>query len=171
VVDPQAELDALFRELIVEPSKKPSRKRLQRIVGEKFEKAGLARKIRHDISVDVPILNQPLRVPFAFQNGRFNLIMAVPFESDRAIDTACRYAVEGRSLYETRHAQFGEMQLTIIGKFKSQDTDTRHRVRDVLSEHRVKLCPFAELPDLIDEIRRTGHNFADDAARELDSGE
>jgi hypothetical protein len=100
-----------------------------------------------------------VEIPFGYQNGRFNLIAPVRFGAEnpeQSVVTACKYAVEGRSIYDSIHPARGAMQLLIVGQFRAKDQDTPGRVRRVFDEHSVKLFKMDDLPELIDEIRRTG---------------
>ena len=64
--------------------------------------------------------------------------------------------MEGRSLYAEPHPEYGDLQLVVVGRFSSQSIDTNANVRRILREHDVQLYVEDNLPELIDEIRRTG---------------
>jgi hypothetical protein len=116
----------------------------------------------HDITVSVPVLSREVEIPFGYRNGRFNLINPVRFgaqESGQSVDTACKYAVEGRSLYEHSDPKWGDMQLVVLGQFRAKDQETPVRVQKVFEANRVKLFRMEDLPTLIDEIRRTGKDI------------
>ena len=60
----------------------------------------------------------------ATRTGRFQLIQPARFEAedaDKVIPTACRYAVEGRSLYEHPDNELGKMQLVVVGMFPVEE--------------------------------------------------
>lgn len=106
-------------------------------------------------------------MPFGYQNGRFNLITPARFQAkdpDQSLRTACKLAVEGRSLYEHPNKKLGELQLVVVGQFKAKDDKSKSLVRRVLGESKVKLYSYQEVPKLIDEIRRTGKDLADKIA-------
>ena len=169
VVDPEKDLTELFKEFIGESLHRPSSRTLRRFIGEKLRSAGIEKKIREDIRVNVPVLQKEVEIPFGFQNGRFNLINPVRFEAknpEQSITTACKYAVEGRSLYENPDPQLGALQLVVVGKFRNKDTDSPVRVKRVFQDYGVKLFRMAELPQLIDEIRQTGKDI-DDAINQV----
>ena len=157
--DPKSELDHLFEQIVGVEKRRVTTKSLRRLLGQKFEKGGISDKVRQDISVTVPVLNKRVEIPYGFQNGRFNLITPAKFEAkdtDSVVATACRYAVEGRSLFDNPDQQLGDMQLVVVGKFRAKAPEARKAVDRVLSEHEVKLVRFDRIPDLVDEIRRTG---------------
>jgi hypothetical protein len=63
------------------------------------------RKLRKDLRIRVPILEKEIDIPFGFQNGRFNLISPIRFESanlDQNFLTACKYAVGSASRCRSR---------------------------------------------------------------------
>ncbi|HZZ29674.1 MAG TPA: DUF3037 domain-containing protein [Pirellulales bacterium] len=159
VTNPIKDLEALFIEIIGEEAPKhTSTKTLKRLLKEKIVNAGLEEKVRSDFEVEVPITRKKLEIPVGFQNGRFNLVNPVRFETEepqQAFNTACRYAVEGESLFNHAHPSLGELQLVVVGKFRANDKESPAMVKKVLTDHHVKLYRFSKLLDLIDEIRRT----------------
>jgi hypothetical protein len=159
VFDALKDLDELFRELIGDVPRRGSTKGLHKLIGERFSSAGLDPKIRRGIKVTVPVWQREVEIPFGFQNGRFNLINPVRFgasDADRSVETACKYAVEGKSLHDNPDPNLGNLQLIIVGKFRQGDQDAPAKVKRVFHEYDVKLYRTTELPQLIDEVRRTG---------------
>lgn len=162
VVDPEKDLEELFKELLGESAPRTVAKTFRRFLAEKLNTPSIERKIRKDLRINVPILQKVVEISFGFQNGRFNLISPVRFEAanpDQSVLTACKYAVEGRSLYENPDPQLGDLQLVLVGKFRAKDKESPDKVKRVLQEYCVKLFRTSELPQLIDEIRTTGKDF------------
>lgn len=162
VAEPEKDLEALFKELMSETAHRTASRTLRRLLGEKLTTAGLERKLRKNIKVSVPVLGKDVEIPFGFQNGRFNLINPVRFEAsnpEQSIITACKYAVEGRSLYESPDPELGNLQLVVVGKFRPKDHDSPNRVKRVFQDYGVKLYRTSEIPQLIDEIRTTGKDL------------
>jgi hypothetical protein len=165
VEEPQQDLVRLFHELVeVSPSHR-EKSRLKHKIGEKIRAANLLRKVRQDIPVTVPILGRKIRIDYGFQNGRFNLIQPVSFraEPSSCVTTACRYAVEGKSLHEHADPEFGAMQLIVVGDFRSKRDDTQRDVSRILNAHEVRLLPAWRLADLIHEILTTGKDLPEPA--------
>jgi hypothetical protein len=159
VSDSATDLDRLFDELIGEKKQQKRTGNFIRYVGEKFIAAGLDNKIRRDLTVRVDVFDRDVDIPFGFQNGRFNLLTPITFEAKdprSSEDRACRYAVEGKSLYENPDPELGELQLTVIGRFPAKDVETEKRVSRVFKDVGVRLFRDEHLPNLIDEIHRTG---------------
>jgi hypothetical protein len=166
VYEPKKDLEKLFKEIVGGEHRGGRRRSFPRYVGERLMKAGLRKKLKTHIEVVVPVFNKQVEVPYGFQNGRFNLIQPVRFEAanpDQSLTTACRYAVEGRSLFESQHPQLGPLKLVVVGKFRAKDTQTRADVRRVLTGSQVDLYGTSQLSDLIHEIRTTGKDFPDEA--------
>jgi hypothetical protein len=161
--DPDAELLTLFKELAIGAVHKSSTKSFRKMVGDKFEAAGLEKKILKDVTVSVPVFQKKVEIPYGFQNGRFNLINPVKFEAtdpELCQLTACKHAVEGKSLHDSPDPKLGPLQLIVVGKFRPNDHDTPVLVNRVFHDYGVKLFQVAELRKLIDEIRTTGKDIA-----------
>lgn len=162
VYDPNAEITQLFGELVGGQPRPPKRANLRRALQKRFSAAGVQNKIRESITVNVPIFNREVEVPFGYQNGRLHLLQPVRFEGRdvaQAMNTACKYAVEGQSLFGSPDAKFGPLQLVVIGRFRSKDDEARAPVRRILESHDVRLFGMSELPDLIEEIRDTAKDL------------
>ena len=159
VVSPEQDLDMLFRRLVGGPvrrtAKTPAAKRLEESLAEE----SIAPFIRRNVTVTVRPFHRQLTVPFGYQNGRFNLIQPATFTQltpSKAIARACRFAVEGRSLFEHPDGELGKMQLLVAGEFEPGQEEARAVVRDIFAENDVRLFTLADFPGLLEEIRRTG---------------
>jgi hypothetical protein len=75
------------------------------------------------------------------------------------IRSDCRAAEQG--LYATNDPRLGSLQLVVIGKFQPKDNESPAIVKRVFDESHVKLFRLAEMPQLIDEIRRTGKDIVE----------
>ena len=163
ITDPTKDLEELFTEFFGLTETKRDGGSLKRKFLESARAAGVERKIKTDITVRVPVMNRDVEIPFGFQNGRFNLITPVRFESkniDQSFRTACKYGVEGRSLYESVQSELGDLQLVVLAKFRNDDQETIDTVRRVFDDGKVKLYKSTELPVLLDEIRRNGKDLS-----------
>lgn len=164
IEDPQQQLRQLFEELADSRSPRRQRRRFGRMIAEKLRRARLDRKLRRDISVTVPILNRQMRFDHGFQNGRFNLIQTASFRSEpsNSLNTACRYAIQGESLYDHQDEQLGAMRLIVIGDFRSKRDESKNDVGRILEAHKVKLYAEWELGELIREIATGGKDLTDE---------
>jgi hypothetical protein len=162
VSQPENDLEELFEELVGGRSKQLSRDVAQpvsRALERAFHERGVEDLIKRNVTVTVPAFRKPVTVPFGFQNGRFNLIQPVRFQQtteSRVVDTACRHAVEGRSLYEHPDEKLGPLKLIVVGSFASESSEFKDVVADILKENEVTLHTVDEVHELVDEIRSTG---------------
>lgn len=164
VTDPEKDLDQLFKDLVGGEARTHRGPSLKRFLRQKFTTAGVDKKILTDIRVQVPISERQIEVPYGFQNGRFNLIQLAGFQAtnpEHAKTTACRYAVEGESLYENPDPRLGPLQLILVGKFGSKQPESRSGVERILKAHHVRLYAATEVDRLVDEIKRTAKDLPD----------
>lgn len=155
------QLDRLFEELVGIESK-TERVNLGAKLKQKFEKAGITERLKKDVTVHVPVLEREIRVPYGYQNGKFHLLQTVRFKAesiDSNVNQACIYSLEGQSLHNYRDSELGDLRLNVIGSFRAESRRAISDVRRVLASNDVKLWTESDLPNLIEEIRRTGKKF------------
>jgi hypothetical protein len=162
VVNPAKDLDGLFATLVAEPAKldfavadQPLRTRLDQALSS----PDLAAKIRTSIPITIPVLKREITIPFGFQNGRFNLIQPATFTQSsitKVRDAACRFAVEGDSLYQNRDPNLGDLQLVVVADFQRTGDEGAAAVMEMFQEYQVKLYTSFTLSDLEQEIRDRG---------------
>jgi len=119
--------------------------------------AGVADLVKKSVNVEVPVLKKSLRVPYAYQNGRFNLISPVQFDDPETISTKIgKSAVEGRLLYTQRDPTYGDMRLVVVANYEEQiDDSIREFVKQNLNDNNVTVYSFEDLRPLVDDIRRS----------------
>jgi hypothetical protein len=162
VTDPDKDLAQLFADL-VGGEHHVRRQSLSTYLGERLERAGLEKKIRKDIRIHVSSFDREVEIPYGYQNGRFQLVRPAKFESgnsDRIEYTACRYAVEGESLFGNRDSRLGKVQLTVFGQFARKSGTSRTVVRKILEGHHVRLFATDEVDALIADIRTNAKELA-----------
>jgi hypothetical protein len=152
------QLDRLFEELVGFESKS-ERINLGAKLKQRFEKAGITDRLKTDVLLRVPVLEREIRVPYGYQNGKFHLLQPVRFKAasvDSNVNLACVYSLEGQSLHNYLDSELGELKLNVIGSFRGESREAISDVRRVLASNDVRLWTENDLPNLIDEIRRTG---------------
>ena len=154
-------LDSLFQKLVDGSAEKKKRlKPFAKKVEQRFLTAGIQEKVQKDIPIHVPVVDREINVTFGFQNGSYNLMQAVSFHDenvDRNANLAIRHSFQGRALQTEQHADYdGGLKYRVLGRFQSNQNDSIPVVRRVLRENDVQLYTEKDLPELIDEIRRTG---------------
>jgi hypothetical protein len=162
VLDPEQDLTALFEELVADPQKPltvqatiPLRKRLDAVLMEQAVK----RYIRTKLDIEAPALRETIRIPYAFQNGRFNLIQPIEFkhQSEASVRTAaCKHAVEGLTLFKHRHPTYGDLQLLVVADFSSATQGASDLVRSIFNESHVRLFTSDAIDTLKQEILTQG---------------
>ncbi len=159
---PAEDLDRMFQEL-VEPiqsmDSSASRVPLKQMLEDRFSAPEIAIRIRRKVKVHIPYLGRDEEIPYAYQNGRLNLIAPVTFPKTQSAleERASKYALEGQSLFEVRDPQLGDMQMLVVGQFESGETDNIGTARRILEDHHVRLFPIEDLSSLLQEIRTLGH--------------
>jgi hypothetical protein len=154
VTEPQKQLDDLFAELVGGTAKREAS--ITDRLAKSLEQPSLEPKLYKSVPITVPIDGRQLQVPYAFQNGRFNLIQPVRFRSENPLQTAYKYAVEGDSIYETEHERFGKLKLLVVGSFRSKSDENKQVVNRVLENHHVTLYAMDDVDKLVHEILATG---------------
>jgi Protein of unknown function (DUF3037) len=162
VFNPQEDLAALYQELVEDVKKPlseqaaiPLRKRLDNALNQERLKP----RTQRDVTVEVPAIRRPVKVPYSFQNHRFNLIQPAEFNQQslaRVTNAACKFAVEGRSLFEHPHPQFGDLQLIVVGDFRPGDQEGPQIVHDLFGEYNVRLFTDNSVDNLAEEIAAHG---------------
>lgn len=168
VQDPQHDLDHLFLELVGLGPRAARLATLRRFLLRKFTQAGLLDKIQRDIQIDTPFFERRAVFPFGYQDDRFNLIRPASFDglgSGGATTAACRYAVEGESLYQDPDSNWGKLQLIVVGAFGSSERTCRPIVERILAGRHVILYTPRDVERLVDQIRRTARDIAEYARR------
>ena len=162
VENPEEELVSLLARLVgpQEESRSQAAKAISGELETHFRNAGVDNKLRMNITVCPPSLPKPFKAPFAFQNGRLNLIEPMEFEGQSASTVFSRasvQAVEGQFLAEYQDPQYGRLGLIVVGKFGAEQHEEREKALVVFEKHNVQMHTFDGLDGLIEEIRRDAH--------------
>jgi hypothetical protein len=161
--DPRKTLEDLFQELVRGQHRQQRGTSFKQFLDQKLKTPALKKKVKTDFNVVVHVLNRQIDIPYGFQNGRFNLIQPARFRGEglsQAETTACKYAIEGRSLYDHPDKELGNLQLIIVGEFGGHPGEKKIAVERILQENRVKLYAANEVDSLVDEIKTTGKDIA-----------
>lgn len=161
--NPEDDLNMLFSELVNVKVRKTDRQiSKNELVGtleREFSAPALTPLVQRDISVTIPVFRRETTVPFAYQNGRLNLINPVVFpKSESALENrAALFAVEGQSIYSNPDRVHGELQLLIVGSFRGNDSGHIEMATNILKEHNVRFYRNDQIGELVDEIKTHGH--------------
>ena len=112
--------------------------------------------LRQNISVSLPFRQREIQIPYAYRNGVDNLLKPIGFkaESEEALGAAEQIGADG--LLISKHPDEGiDRKLVVVGGF--ENSEIIPTVRSILEDFNVKLVPEADLPELVEEIRKTAH--------------
>lgn len=154
---------ASLHERLVGPERVERKMRVDRRLNEKLKEAGVANLVKRSISVNIPRWEQPIRVPYGYQNGKFNLISPVQFEPDieQILAKAGKSTLESQLISERPDPIFGNMRLVVVADFASEVAkSTRDLVEKTLREHHVTFHLFDQLDLLVEDIRRSAEQHA-----------
>lgn len=162
VENPVVELNDLLRRLVGSPAdaKQVAKSTVSSELQSLFKAAGIEQSLKTNVSVHPPALPRPLKVPFAFQNGKFNLIEPLQFEGispESAFHKASIHAVAGQFVTDYRDPQYGELGLIIVAKFSPEQEEQRKSALEVFHRHNIPMHTFSTLGPLIEEIRTGAH--------------
>jgi hypothetical protein len=154
--DIDQEVSELYRRL-VESERVARRPRISTYLSRKLIEAGVEGLVTKSISIEIPDFKQPIRIPYGYQNGRFNLISPIQFNPDREdiLTKAGKNAIEGQLLYENPDPQLGDLRLVVIAKFADRnESSSTERVRKIFEEHQVGLHTFENIEPLVEDIKK-----------------
>jgi hypothetical protein len=162
VENPKQELQLLLARLVgpSERSRRAVANAISTELEERFRGAGVEQRLQTNVTVHPPALPRPFTAPFAYRNGRLNLIEPVEFEGVSASTVFSRAsvrAVEGQFLAEYEGSAYGKLGLIVVGKFSEDQGEERKAASVVFERHGVAMHTFAGLNGLIEQIRREAH--------------
>jgi hypothetical protein len=150
ITEPDADLKHLFERLVGGRIHRETSE-LSATLEKVFAAEPLASLVRREVQVTLPVFHRPIRVPFGFPNGRFNLIQPSRFQglnTTRILQRAGQYAIEGELLYQTPDAVLGELQLIVVGQFGPDQREVARAVGEVLRRNETQLYRMDELDRL-----------------------
>jgi len=161
VENPELELKNLLRRLVGSQGEAAQRAaRISKELGNLFRSAGVESRLRKDVTVSPPSLPRSVKVPFAYQNGRLNLIEPIQFEGQTAaavFNRASVRAVEGEFLADYKDPELGNLSLVVVAKFGPEQEHERQTATTVFEKHHVPMYTFGALEPLIQDILLHSH--------------
>ena len=117
----------------------------------------VARLIDKEVDVVVPAFGRRLKVPFAYRNGRYNLIEPVDFALRDATSRDERlawYAVGGKSIFDAPDPRHGQQRLVVVARLP-ENQDVAKQITGVLENYKVRCLSFSDaaLDDIAADIR------------------
>jgi len=159
IADPERDLDSLYDKLVGGRARGAKEQLEIPALDAVFRKPSLADRVMFNLPVVVPVVDRPLRIPYAFRNGVLNLVKPQKFASEdkRAATAALQLAIEGDLLH--KHQVDEVRKLIVVSRFSDGDTDLdlRLRVDKVLTEYNVRVVHEDEIEDFAAEVERDAH--------------
>lgn len=162
VEEPEVELAQLYDQLIgkfIKTEPGPEKVLLEKMRVQ-LDTPRIKAMIKRDLVVKVPVFGNELKVPYAYQNGRLNLIEAHEFHQHREQDIirdVLTKAAQGNLIYKHADPEAGERQLVVVAAFGRDAQQHRQQVETVLRDHNVAFFPDSALGDLERQIAETAH--------------
>ncbi|MHB0784399.1 DUF3037 domain-containing protein [Bradyrhizobium sp. 5.13L] len=153
--DPQMEIDDLFNELVGEDEVITRRKKVAAELKEKFTDAGVDLFLEKPQPIQLP-QGVTVDVPYAYQNGAYNLIDPVRLNGEGVdpLAQASERAVKGQWLWQFSRRHGHLKQLVVVGDFSSTDESFRRAVAQMMAEHSVRLYDLERIDMLVEDIRK-----------------
>jgi hypothetical protein len=156
---PDADIDALFEELVGESTPKRRTRAKAPDLSAVFEPLTLGAPILRDQTVEIPILGHRLAAPYAYRNGALNYVKPQGFSAieDSALQSASHLGVQGHMLHKHPDPDTNiERRLVVVASF--EDPRLRPRVSQLFEEFMVRLIPYQEIKAFAEEVRKQAHN-------------
>ena len=162
VEEADVELAQLFDDLVARAQRRepPAEATLVNRLRLRLDTPRFNAVIKRDISVKVPVIGGEFTVPFAFQNGKLNLIEPHEFNQQREHDIigdVLKKAAQGHLIYKHPDPEAGERQLVIVAAFGHAAETHRNSVAEVLRDHDVRFFDESTIDQLEQQIVDTAH--------------
>lgn len=161
VLNPAADLDALFKELVGGRAKKESRQPEFPELDRALREPRLANRIQFDQRVEIPVLGRTIEVPYTYRNGALNLIkpQKFPKSESNVKETASRLAIEGDLLFRHKAEDGAQRQLIVVSLTdQNHDRDREAWIRQILSEYNTRMVPQSQVDEFIHEVEKEAHD-------------
>jgi hypothetical protein len=159
VENPQQELATLLEELVgKEPTKQKRLKLRLPQLDALFDRLCNEHRAERNVAIKVPVTNREFTVPYAFQNGRLNLVKPQMFpaiEND-ALNATLKLAAQGRLIHEFPDGK--EKQLVVVPDFGTDAPadSLRRKLKQVFTTHSVEFVE--DLDEFILKVEQEAHS-------------
>ncbi len=160
VAQPEADLQKLFRELVGGRNRAAHGPKQSEIpeLDEALRSDRLKDKVVRSFQVQLPLTERRITFPYAFRNGKLNLIQPERFspKETEIFQRASYLALNGSLL--SRHPDQGmERRLIVVSAFSDASHGVMRRVDELFREYQVRHIPLGQIGNLVTEIAQQAH--------------
>ena len=158
VFNPVEQLDKLYLELVGVRQTPQLRSELGKHLKEIFQRPAFQGKILHNQEVKVPIAGTLLKAPFAFQNGRLNLICPLTLNT-RTASQARDLALDGDLLrkHGSEMVHPASVWVTVARPTNSDTEKVRNTVMALFKDYDLRAYREEQLDELETDVKKEMH--------------
>lgn len=160
VREPQETLSRLYAELVQtdRPEKKEKNDTFRK-VRNIFNSPDLQGKVRFNLHIPVPLMENKLKIPYAFQNGSLNLVKTekFPLQKGHAVNKAKNLIIPADLIQ--KHEDESGLKRRVIVIPNSLETDVLSCLSPLFNEYSIRFILPDELGDFAESVRREAHSF------------
>ena len=166
VFNPKADLDGLFVELVGGKSSRQKAAELRELfptLHGTFEELQSQGKAQLNLRVTVPVLARSMIVPYAYSNGRLNLVKPQRFsqQESASLNSAERLAIEGNLVQRHGTEQDRNARLIVVSSFDDdQDEGLINRVKALFADFGVENVAKDQIDGFLARVRNEAHQQA-----------
>jgi hypothetical protein len=156
--EPQETLDKLFEQLVGDLPLQRRRPRVTQKLKHQLSDLGVEALLERPEPVELP-QGVTLKAPYAYQNGRYNMISGLSLmdDPDQAIQTASAYAIKGEWLYNSTGIA-RPSRLIVVADVEGQHDAFVNDVSEMMDRHKVVFYRMNDVAPLAADIRRNVAN-------------
>jgi len=162
VSSPEQDLERLFKELVGGRSRSEPKIQAFPELDTLFDRLVQERRGERDYVIPIPMINRELKIPYAYQNGIFNLVKPQVFSSDekRATDLAMKLAIEGDLIQRHTKKTKRPSKLIIVSRFETPSlrTEFRDNLVGLFREYNVEAVAPEGVPAFIQKVSQEAHS-------------
>ncbi len=163
VFSPKDDLDRLFAELVGGGALRDKAAQLKELfptLHSTFEELQTQGRAQLNLRITVPVFGRSLTVPYAYSNGRLNLVKPQRFsqQESASLNSAGLLALEGNLVKRHGTAEGTDARLIIVSSFEDdQNLGLVKRVTDVLGDFEVENITKDQVDAFLDRVRKEAH--------------
>ena len=122
-----------------------------------FDRLRASGRIWQPGQIVVPEIGHKLKIPFAYQNGRVNLILPRSLATEENADSNLqKLGFEGRLIHRHKVNDL-DSKLVVVSSCEPAESTLERRYQEVLPDFDVRFVPFSESENFAREVEREAH--------------